>query len=180
MNPASGNFLVLYPRNPQWAPETLDTISQALRSTGLTGQEREPFLFSAGPEYLNLVTYLGCSPQIVLGENDGATLIRITGISSTTKFARGDNLKPPRCLKCRKNIEMPVFSDNPDEKLKCCHCGFSGSKHEFDWRRTAAFGRIFIEISNVFESEAVPGEELADCLLKATGENWDYCYIRRA
>lgn len=174
-----GHFLILFPRNLLWAPENLNSIAQVLKAVGLIGEVRETFLFNAGPEYLSLVTNLGCSPQIALGENEGATTIRLTGIFDLPQFVYGENLKPPRCPHCRKPQEKKEFSYKPGENLRCCHCGFEGPMPQFDWRRSAAFGRAFIEISNVFESEAVPGEELTDCLLKATGESWDYCYIRR-
>lgn len=180
MTQAPGHFLVLYPSNPRWAPESLDAIAQALLSTGLVGEKRDDFLFSAGPNYLNLVTYLGCSPQIALGENEAATTICLSGILDSPEFQAGTNLKSPRCPQCRKTVQAPETVGPGEQTLSCNHCGYSGRAYQYDWRRTAAYGRVFIEISNVFESEAVPGEELTDCLLKATGEVWDYSYIRRA
>ena len=176
---AAGHFLILFPRNPLWAPKDLAAISQALHAIGLTGEPREPLLFSAGPEYLGLVTYLGCSPQISLGENEGATTIRLSGIYPLPHFLAGKNLKRPRCPQCQKTLAGQSFSGDFGEPLCCDHCGYTGQAHAFDWRRSAAFGRVFVQISNVFESEAVPGEALSDCLLKATGEEWEYCYIRR-
>ncbi len=157
----------------------MHTIAHALHAAGLIGDERKPWLFSTGPEYLNLITYLGCSPHIALGENEGATTIRLGGIFDAPQFVRGENLKLPRCPRCRKVLENAEISDSPDVSLYCKCCGYGSSIHDFDWRHSAAFGRIFIEISNVFESEAVPGEELAGCLNQATGEVWDYSYIRR-
>lgn len=152
----------------------------ALGSIGFLGAERRPGVYSAGPEYLGLITYLGCSPQIALGENEAATTVRINGIYEPSRFLHGENLKPPRCPKCRKVLQMPFATIAADENLHCDHCGHEGNVCEFDWRRSAACARLFVEISNVFESEAVPGEALADCLQQATGEAWDYCYVRKA
>ena len=179
MTQGPGHFLILYPRNPEWAPDSLGSIAQLLKSVGLTGEARESFLFNTGPEYLGLITYLGCSPQIVLGENEAATTVRLSGIFDSPQMVAGENLKSPRCPQCRKTVDAPANKSGSKEKLDCKHCGYAAPMQQFDWRRTAAFGRVFIEISNVFESEAVPGEELTGCLLKATGESWDYCYIRR-
>lgn len=162
-----------------WVPEDLGSIARDLQVVGLIGEAREPHLFNTGPEYLNLITYLGCSPQVALGGNVDATTIRLNGIFDSSQFIHGGNLKAPRCPHCRKPSEKLDLSNNPNETLRCSYCGFEGPMNKFDWRRSAAFGRVFIEISNVFESEAVPGEELTDRLLKATGENWDFCYIRR-
>jgi hypothetical protein len=173
------HFLVLFPKNPAWAPESLAPLADALRRIGLVGAEREPNQFNAGPEYLGLVTYLGCSPQVTLGEHEAATAIRIAGVFDRPQFVHGSNLKAPRCTHCRKTMEMEDSPSGPDEKLSCPYCGHPGALHEFDWRHSAAFGRVFVEISNVFESEAVPGETLTDCLEQAGGEAWDYAYIRK-
>lgn len=173
------HFLVLHPKNPAWAPENLAPLMDACKAIGLLGRQRGPGLYSAGPDYLDLVTYLGCSPQISLGENEAATAIRLCGIHAAPQFLHGANLKPPRCPQCRKALEKPAGSLKTAASLPCLHCGYSGTVCAFDWRRSAACARVFVEISNVFESEAVPGEKLADCLVQASGGLWDYCYVRR-
>jgi hypothetical protein len=173
------HFLVLFPKDSAWTPASLAPLADALKQCGFLGAERSPGLYGTGPEYLGLITYLGCSPQVALGESEAATAIRINGILDKPQFLQGGNLKPPRCPQCRKTLETVAGSQEVDEKLRCPHCGHEGLPNRFDWRRSAAFGRVFIEISNVFESEAVPSETLADCLQQATGEGWDYCYVRR-
>lgn len=173
------HFLVLYPRRPDWAPENPAVLVDALNAIGFLGAERSPGLYSAGPAYLELVTYLGCSPHITLGENEDATVIRISGIFDSPQFVHGGNLKPPRCPQCRKTLAKPAPSLEANADLRCSHCGHGGKVCEFDWRRSAACGRIFLEISNVFESEAVPGDSLAASLAQASGEVWDYCYLRK-
>lgn len=176
----TGHFLVLYPRNPAWAPADTAAVADALKAVGLLGAVRSPGVHCAGPEYLGLITYLGCSPQIALGENEAATAIGIRGVFDVPQFVHGGNLKPPRCPRCRKTLEPVAAAISADDRLQCGHCGYAGDASEFDWRRSAACARLFVEISNVFESEAVPGEALADCLQQATGEAWDYCYVRKA
>jgi predicted RNA-binding Zn-ribbon protein involved in translation (DUF1610 family) len=179
VNKIPDHFLILFPKNPAWAPANLVSLAAALKAIGLVGVERGPDLFTTGPEYLNLITYLGCSPQIALGENENATTIHLSGVFSTPQFLHGDNLKSPRCPQCRETPVKRDFMPAAGKNLRCQHCGYVGLPHTFDWRRSAAFCRVFIEISNVFESEAVPGEELTDCLAQATGEVWDYSYVRK-
>lgn len=176
----TNHFLVLFPKKHAWAPESPASLKDALKAMGFLGAERSPGLYNTGPEYLSLVTYLGCSPQIALGENEAATTIRIAGIFDVPQFVHGGNLKPPRCPQCRRTLAPIAASTGADARLLCGHCGYGGDVTRFDWRRRAACGRVFIEISNVFESEAVPGETLTDCLRKASGEAWDYCYVRKA
>lgn len=176
----TNHFLVLFPKNPDWAPADLASLADALRDIGLIGAEREANLFSSGPHYLGLVTYLGCSPQIDLGGAPNATTVRIRGIFAAPLFLHGGNLKPPRCPNCRNTLEKPDFALSVENESGCAHCGHSCPLYELDWRRSAAFARVLVEISNVFESEAVPAEELTACLKQASGESWDYSYVSRA
>lgn len=173
------HFLVLFPNDPDWAPADFARLTGALKNIGLIGAEREANYFSCGPQYLGLVTYLGCSPQIDLSEGANATTIRLRGIFPVAEFLHGSNIKPPRCRHCRKTLKKPDGTSLAAETLCCEYCGRCSRPHEFDWRRSAAFARVFVEISNVFESEAVPAEELAACLKQASGEVWHYCYVRR-
>lgn len=174
------HFLLLYPKNPAWAPASLAPLLDALKAIGFLGAARGAGRYRAGPDYLGLITYLGCSPQVALGDNEAATTIRIAGIFEAPQFVRGGNLKAPRCPQCRQTLAPVAAPIEADTRLRCGHCGCDGAAHRFDWRRSAACARIFIEISNVFESEAVPGETLATCLQQAGGEVWDYCYVCKA
>jgi hypothetical protein len=176
----TGHFLVLYPKNPAWALQSPAMLAGALKTIGFLGAERSPGVYSAGPDYLDLMTYLGCSPQVTLGDNEAATVIRISGVLDAPQFLQGGNLKSPRCPQCRNSLQKPPAVQSANALLQCPHCGHAGQLHRFDWRRSAACARLFVEVSNVFESEAVPGETLADCLEQATGEAWDYCYVRKA
>jgi hypothetical protein len=148
-------------------------LQQALKTLGLLGEARQPGEFLAGSEYLNLVTYLGCSPQISLGEAEAATRIYLREPDAAPRLNAGANIKPPRCKACRQTIPLA------DARLQLQTCPHCSQPLKLDWRRSAAFGRVFIEISNVYDSEAVPGEALLECLREATGMVWDYCYIRR-
>lgn len=65
-----------------------------------------------------------------------------------------------------------------DETVNCPHCKTTSYIAKLDWRRKAGFSRFFIEISNVFESEAVPSDSLLEMLERMTGQAWDYFYWR--
>jgi hypothetical protein len=172
------HYLVLCPANPAWAPDDLAGLVGSLRQCGLIGANRQPGLFNTGAAYLELITYLGCSPQIALGEAESATTIRLNGPFDKPEFRSSAKAKP-RCRLCWQTLALDKFPVRPDETVTCVHCKISSRAVELDWRRKAAFGRFFIEISNVFESEAVPGEALLDALGSATGQAWDYFYWRK-
>lgn len=169
----SSHYLVLHPLDPEWAAPSLTGLRQALENLGLLGEERQPSEFLAGSEYLNLVTYLGCSPQISLGEAEAATRIYLHEPDALPRLNAGANIKTSRCKACRQTIELA------DARLQLQTCPHCSQPLKLDWRRSAAFGRMFIEISNVYESEALPGESLLECLYETTGVAWDFCYIRR-
>lgn len=174
----SSHYLVLYPLNAEWGVASLgtpplDMLRKALENIGFLGEARQPGEFQTGTEYLSLVTYLGCSPQISMGEAEAATRIYLCGVEPIPRLNAGANIKPPRCKDCRQPLALTEVKLQPQT---CPHCH---QPLRLDWRRSAAQGRVFIEISNVYESEAVPGEALLECLHAATGVPWDYCYIRR-
>ena len=173
------HFLVLHSVDSQWAPPSLSKLSAQLHGIGLVGAERAPGQFSAGADYLNLVTYLGCSPQIALGETGEATVIRLIGPFDAPQFRSSSNLKRPRCPQCRHvlmNKGDPVLK--PDDEVFCDRCGASSPVLALDWRRSAAYGRFFIDISNVFESEALPSEKLLEKLRLSTWQTWDFFYAQ--
>jgi hypothetical protein len=49
-----------------------------------------------------------------------------------------------------------------------------------DWvfRKTAGFGKVFVEIRGIYPAEAVPGEALLAALKDRTGGTWRYIYIK--
>lgn len=177
MTSAVNHFLVLYPVNPEWAPDDLPAFVEQLHQTGLIGENRRLGLFSTGLAYLEKITYLGCSPQITLGEAETATIIRLNGPYDKPEFRSSARVKP-RCRLCWQTLDLDKFPIRADETMTCPHCKISSRAVEFDWRHKAAFGRIFVEISNVFESEAVPSDSLLEMLERMTGQAWDYFYWR--
>lgn len=171
------HFLVLYPTNSKWAPDDLAAFAEQLRQTGLTGKRHRPGLFSAGPAYLEMIVYLGCSPQIALGETETATTIRLNGPFDMPELITVANARP-RCRSCRQTLDLKKTLGWADETVTCLHCNTSSYAVKLDWRRKAGFARFFIEISNVFESEAVPSDGLLEKLEHLTGQTWDYFYWR--
>lgn len=174
----SEHRLVLYPVDPAWAGESWLCIEQALHGIGFLGEAVGPGVFTAGADYLENVTYLGCSPQITLGEAANATRILLLGPYPEALFNHGSQYRPPRCASCKAGLSIDS-DDITSARLPpdCPHCG---KPLRLDWRRRAALARVFVEVTNVYESEAVPGEALLEKLSQASGVAWDYCYVRKA
>jgi hypothetical protein len=182
------HLLLLYPLDPGYAPDAQDTLADVLRETGLIGEkiESKPEHYRTGNNFLQLITFLGCSPTVDLSGKKGghACHIRLPEPTAHSRFLFGSNVKPPRCPACRvyqhQGIELGrAWERNHAQSSLCSSCGAETTVPLLDWRKAAAFGRTVIEVTGVYESEAVPGEELLAALEKASGVAWSYCYLRR-
>jgi hypothetical protein len=176
---AANHYLILCPTDPEWVPASLEPLVVHLQETGFMGAERRSGVFSTGADYLSLITYLGCAPEVALGAAEAATLIRLNGPFDRPQF-RSHPGSRPRCPACRGAMQLEQMRGGPDEILTCRHCGTRHAAMQLDWRHQAGLARFFIDISNVFEAEAVPGEALLDKLGYASGQGWDYFYWQAA
>lgn len=93
------NLLILHPVDPCAAPDW-HSLRGALRGAGLIGgpMPQGGNHFRPGDSFFELVTFLGCSPVISLGE-PGATAevchVEVPEPAPASRFIAGENLKPP-------------------------------------------------------------------------------------
>lgn len=137
--------------------------------------------FYPGDGFLQLITYMGCSPAIPLGQNseqDNCT-IQLFGPYSAPQLITGSNTRPPRCPDCRHDFTawQTQFNCGTPNLLICPECSKPLSPYKLNWRQQGGIGRQFIVISQVFPGEAVPVSALLRSLKTDAGE-WDYCYIQ--
>lgn len=185
----AANLLVLHPKDPFRIPDDAATLQQALIGIGFIG---EPFEFEGQPhykpgeEFLYLLTFLGCSPVVSLGEpgktGDEFVHICLDGPYVEPRFLTADNVKVPHCS-CGYRIEewqeiiTSWVNDIEQFRWSCPACERSFRPDQLKWKQCAAFGRFFIKVWGVFEGEAIPGEELIRTLENATGLQWQYSYL---
>ena len=185
------NILYLCPKDyhsvPPQLPEFIEALQQAefIADTIEVNGDRH---YQPGDEFLTLITFLGCSPVISLGEpgktGDEFCHIAIEGPLDTPRFVAGDNLKIPRCPGCGHRFEqwqplIEQWQEQPEQaRFDCPECGRSLSATELRWRKCAGFGRFFIKVWGIFESEAVPNPNLLAILEKSTGTAWQHFYVR--
>ncbi len=181
------NLLILHPADPDSVPSTA-RILQTLREVGLAADEfewEEERHYRPGERYLQLITFLGCSPVVSLGEpgvtgDEFAHLAIETMGESPTLMAAG-NIKQPRCPHCRKRVEPRSVPESTaaGEPWQCPACGHETVSGRLDWRQSAGYARVFIKVWGVFEGEAVPSDELLARLKAMSGTPWEYFYLRR-
>jgi hypothetical protein len=189
---ADDNILYLTPADFNTAPAESRELVNALQQAALIGEGFEfdgEQHYRPGGEFISLITFLGCSPVISLGEpgktGDEFCHIAFEGPLPSPRFIAGDNIKIPRCPHCGHRFEQwqPLLDDWSQhleaQQWPCPECGKAIRAHELRWRKCAGFGRFFIKIWGIFESEAVPNPNLISLLEKQTGTPWLHFYVRR-
>lgn len=181
------NKLILHPEEPNWLPSSTEAVQSVLLEQQFIGQSFEyngQSHFYAGDRYLQLISYLGCSPYVNLDsesnmDDHDACHVVITPATDSANFLGGDNVVTPRCPHCRKpeeNWKDLIASDS--STWQCTHCGESAQPHQLNWRQKAGFARTSIELWGVFPSEAVPSDQLMAQLRENLGMRWTYFYYQ--
>ena len=167
----------------------LDELKGRLREVGFIGQpyRPEPSSFLVGERFMQLVSFVGCSPYLRLtpdpeGEETFCH-IRFTGPFSQPRLITGRNTRAPRCRQCGRPItDWPALFPDPqrlgDEwRASCPNCREELEIGDLDWRQNGGAGRLFIRVAEIFPGEAVPVPALLE-VLNQGGVDWDYFYLQ--
>jgi hypothetical protein len=181
--------LILHPTDPQFAPADA-ALYAALAAVGVVGAALPalgPCHFRPGPDFLQRIVFLGCSPVVALGE-PGATGASYCRIELTAALARpalvhGANVRQPRCPGCKAPVpdwdrHLPRWEAEPLTEWSCPGCGHAAPAAGLRWRQGAAAMRRQIRVWGIFEGEAVPDERLLAVLLDLGGGPWEHIYAR--
>ncbi|MGI9321350.1 MAG: hypothetical protein ACR2O5_08050 [Thiogranum sp.] len=174
--------LLLHADDPLWQPADPDSLADALRHLGLIG----PFTasehvaeFQAGEQFLRLVMFLGCSPQVVLDPDlaeQGQVVCRIRLLNyGEVTFLTGKSMPAVRCTKCRAAVDLSS-GGSFEARYRCQQCGNESRVSDLDWRQSAGFGRCFVELNGIYPQEAVPSDKLLNALHAYSNRNWRYFY----
>ena len=185
--------LVLHPIDANFVFTNVAQFGKELREIGLIKDALSKDRFLTGDRFLELILFLGCSPFVELSPtpSDEATERRLDfchiQIPEPTAIAHlifGKNVKAPRCPACKKTIlKWNEFISNRKQefigyKVPCHHCNIELSPDRLNWRKSACCARSIINIWNVYESEAIPSDELLTTLERITRTPWSFCYVR--
>lgn len=183
--------LVIYPDNPEFIPSNRNDIQQALAAMAFIGDALpstdERLRFLIGEQFLNYVTFLGCSPAIEIeppadGSEDFCH-IHISPVYQQLKFMADAAGKGPRCPHCRhEETQWPELVEqwhlNPAMKYQCPACQQQTDILKLNWRKSAEAAHIFVEVYSVFPNEAVLADKVLTVLSQVTGTGWKYFYSR--
>ncbi|MCP3868590.1 MAG: hypothetical protein GY703_10930 [Gammaproteobacteria bacterium] len=169
-------------------PISRDKFLEQLQSIGLIGKpyEVKENRYLTGDRFLQLITFLGCSPYLQLNPpedgSDGFCHVFIPKPLDNPKLIFGSNTNPPRCAHCKlpQNNWRTTIVDAPygkNTKARCLRCNNPYEPTQLSWRRDAGYVRFFIRIFEVFPGEAVPSTEFMTALQK-TGVSWHFFYVQ--
>jgi hypothetical protein len=176
--------LVLCPDDPHWIPGNPENIINCLRHRELISDEiintshDMSRCFLAGEKFLDLITFMGCSPNINLSPSDVSEKFSFIGLETTpdaiTALTSRHTQAPhcPACNKAEKDWRQKLTST----ELQCASCGQSSPPWLYNWRKSAGFGRTFIRITEIYPKEAIPQQALLDHLRDELGAGWQYFY----
>jgi len=191
--------LLLHPADPQCPAIPTDVLVERLQSIGLIGEPvrlTAETIYPVGGHFLQLITFLGCSPMIELelpadagsleaGSKDGRFChAAIADSGGNLQFRADEHKTEPRCPQCRKPDPhwrewLHAWEEDPQRlHWSCTSCGYTGELTDLNFRKSAGFGRNFIEIRGIYPSEAIPGEALLASLQTLTGCTWNTLYIK--
>ena len=192
----SANLLILHPKDPEFPGAgpadcgSLLAMLQSLRFIDSTIEFEGATHYRPGEDFLQLMTFLGCSPVVALGEpgltGDDFCHLAIEGPMAEARFVGGRNVKPPRCPGCGHRFDQwqehvsAWEADREGYRISCPECRTEKALPGIKWRQCAGFGRLFIKVWGIFEGEAVPSDRLLDSLQQHTGVAWGYFYCQGA
>ncbi len=178
------NRLLLFPQDAESPPVSVAVLVRQLTALGLIGSRVQPhgLTYLPGTEFVRLITFLGCSPTVVMdagGDSDTPNqyYIEVGEARDSVVAICGASKALPRCPECKHTLSEWNGLDTPvDIELVCNQCGFRSPLYAWDWRHQAGFGRCWVSVRGVYEGEAAPGEKLLNTLHKLNGSDWSYAW----
>lgn len=174
--------LLLHPGDMWWRPDETAPFVARLHDIGLLRYESVPeetACYPAGPEFLKLLMFLGCSPNVALAPGAGDDIqepctVRLLSFA-TPVLLSAQPLPAARCRHCRAGASLPPAFDFTT-RYQCGNCGATGTVADLDWRQGAGCARLFLEVSGIHPHEAVPSDSLLDQLAAFSGGGWRYFF----
>jgi len=190
--------LILLPADPTCPAISTERLAAELQGIGLIGlpaRVNNEIFYPTGENFLQLISFLGCSPSIelepptdplaVAADSAAGKFCHVFLSSTDTLLFRSDpHTSAPRCPQCHTPVvdwpsRLHAWQMDPENsEWHCKQCLYTGDITRLGFRKSAGFGRNFVEIRGIYPSEAVPGDALLNSLKSLTGGDWSTLYIR--
>lgn len=186
----SQSRLIFYPCPPEKsgaAHNAIEHISLAsiLEQTGFIDTLKiETGQYLAGEHFLNLLTFLGCSPNIQLSPQDGENYCAITLLDVTQElrclgYTRSAKPKCPACTKRISDWQSEHWRQG-DLVCICDKCQTETFYAQLNWKHECGYALCGFEVSHIYPFEALPTEQFLAALGKTSGFKWTYCYANNS
>ncbi len=188
---ASIHRLILHPGDAERAPASQEAVCERLRELEFIGEAYEhgngtgERAFLAGEQFLQLLTFMGCSPHIELaprqaGDQDFCH-IRVSPLYPSPRFRAHARDVFARCPACGRRepdwlARIAAWQAGAGPDWQCARCGEAGSLYRLGWRQKAGFGRLFIDVFSIFPQEGIPAERLLRELESLGAGPWRYFF----
>lgn len=184
--------LILTPVDPHRVPD-VDVLIEGLITSDFLGHPIAPEqlptapderAFSTGIGFLSLLTFAGCAVQLEESPTGKRfSHIRLPAVSDHPRLQIGRNTRAPRCAGCRAPLadwreRIAQWATHPHAGVRCPACGETRPPWSWDWKQHGGFGRVFIQIEEVFPGEAVPTPLFFEQLIRVSGIGWRHFYIQ--
>lgn len=164
-----------------------DRLIEVLRELGLVGDNIDQDDFAAGPGFLDYISFLGCSPQVILAmaedrESGGCgregAYIHIPRETSAHLLVDA-NARPPRCPQCHKvdaDWRRQWLTVQAAEPV-CGHCGTASPAERWQWGRGGGWVGLHAGIVGLHPEETVPSHGLVEAIAESCGGEWRTFYL---
>jgi len=175
-------ILILHPENIDSHCD-VQQVTQLLLHNGLIGSAIHGMQnsYSAGEKFLQLITFMGCSPHIRFepeDEQDKGYCYITLAACETLQIRVSEHARPPRCCACKKPVDKRwQTAVAQGELITCPHCHQQQRPDQLGWRNDSGMGHFFIEIHNIFPGEAQPVARLLLQLQGIDAAQWRYFYL---
>lgn len=161
--------LYLYPEKLQHKID-INYLEVLLKDLKFIANKLSEKRHATGDEFLSLLTFMGCSPNVELEpQNDKPYCYIEFESQKQPRFISGKNTQYPPCPHCKEKLYSQL----------CSNCNETLDVTKFNWRKSAFIASSWICIANIYELEAIPSDQLLDALEAKTGVKWRPAYIRQ-
>lgn len=175
--------LFLYPDIHDFDTKDFSAFIATLQKINLISQpvdDIQEHHYFTGDKFLDYIAYMGCAPTITFEKNGNKNFcfVKLLNFSSAKLLHCQQQTRAPYCPECHKPVKD--WQNNKTEtSIHCNHCDTTSSIEKFNWRKTAAYAKLFIEITDIFPKEAIPQQILLEKLTAITNVDWQYFYSCR-
>jgi len=172
--------LIFFPASPEQLVDYNNLLSALSTFAFINPEADKNNEYLPGDKFLNLLTFLGCSPNINLTPTDGESHCFISLLEATEQpgclgYTQTVNPKCPNCTKRISNWKTDSWMQG--NSVCCCDkCQTESSYAELNWKQECGFACCGFEIAHIYPHEAVPTDQLLTQLEKHTSVKWSYCY----